>query len=80
MVVLPFTSGEIETYLGESIQAGYIVHYLSELGAKTIVVEEGYIVNPVTSDLFTSTVLSKRQGFPKLIKSFLSFFQVGLWL
>ena len=42
-LVHPFTSEEIEVYLGESIQARYISGYLSDLKAKTIVIEEEYI-------------------------------------
>lgn len=43
MIVHSFASEDIKTYLGESIQARYMFGYLSELKAKTIVVEEEYI-------------------------------------
>ncbi|RLI81205.1 hypothetical protein DRP07_07830 [Archaeoglobales archaeon] len=72
MIVRPFTSGEIETYLGESIQAGYIVHYLSELGAKTIVVEEKYIDKDYLIDYskFYSRSFESHPRFTKRIHFF----------
>lgn len=72
MIVHPFTSGEIETYLGKSIQAKYISGYLSDLKAKTIVVEEKYIDRDYLIDYskFYSRSFESHSRFTKRIHFF----------